>query len=382
MSGEIKVKRGPGRPPGKKKVISVLKKSTDDTAWDDLSMRRKRSAPTRLVESNTGKEKDLNQFRHTEGDVTHKMAKLSSIQPEIPVLKRPRGRPPLSAGRGRTAPRSGRVLSKKSTAYSTYYGTSRPNSYPSYSPFEGKQSEISSIITKKVISWLITHDPQSISEISRGVSSSLANSTSDMSSLPITGEHIQAILDILVVLGLISSVIAINLNNNQSTGAEGTSSKTSYGGSSKNAQRLYCMKGFVKGSQEDVQFDYSTILEDMERKRREIAETEKRIERLQSLSSNMYQLTPEERISSLQTTLQDFIHLKCPHPGTDNSPVNQQTEEPLSLPNFDVNAKSTELGDIDNKNNSIITNKNENKLFLSALDLIESWNVTNANSKS
>jgi len=327
-STEVKVKRGPGRPPGKKKIvpitIPVAKYVAEDKNADDIFQRRKRLAPTRLMDMN---DKDRSLMKYPEFDNSKKNPD-SPVEP--PLLKRPRGRPPLSAGRGRIIPRSGRVTTKKSSAYAAYYGTVGAGKYASgYQTFDGdKQIDTSCKITKKMLSWLMTHDPQTISEITRGLSSS-----PEFSHISVVVEQVQAIADVLQILGIIS-VVHINPTN-LNTGLDAApSNKIGIGlTSNKYPQRLYCMKGFAKGTEADFNFD--SIPDEIEKKKTEALATEMRIAQLKTLSTSMFNLSPEERVHALKTTLLSLM--VGPVPAV--SVVADYTDEGCVVTTVDAEAK-------------------------------------------
>lgn len=227
------MRRGPGRPPGKKRLVLMGRKPIDKGYSDDVSSKRKRAMPNRLNDSITYISKDQDGV-------------------DTPSLKRPRGRPPL-VGRGRSS-RSGRTHSSKSSTKAYHMDSEdffmKTSLLP---PVDKNASENVSNLTKKILQWLMVHDPQSISDISRAL----------FPDGSISLEQIQAILDILQVLGLISVLVA------------SSDSKQPTSTTARHSNRLYCMRNLVKGT--DANFEFSDIFQDIQKKNDEAAIVEARI---------------------------------------------------------------------------------------------------------
>eukprot|EP01036_Dinobryon_divergens_P046873 gene46873-62740_t len=191
---EGKLRRGPGRPPGKKKFsIATTKRQNDDEGGlDDQISKRRRTMPTRLMDTSQSVESAV-QYQSLELDRSNKSGNGMS-QSDLILIKRPRGRPPLSANRGRVVPRAGRGIIKASSIKGQHFGNfGDTHQSKSSTSIDNKQSDVVCQLTRRIISWLMTHDPQTIPEITRGLTDMTASY-----------EQIQAILDILQVLGIIS----------------------------------------------------------------------------------------------------------------------------------------------------------------------------------
>ena len=208
MVGKSGNKHGPGRPPGKRHVDPIDQKS-EVKIETKASLKRKRSVPAKLLHGVTF----VDQLE------SHAPAKkkIDGNGTPVSILKRPRGRPPLSnragtayvlagrVGRGRArglgrlnrAPIAVRGLGRVNYKKRGFRGSGRAyvsttdKVQPQITAPEPIETEL---LTQQVISYLMRHDPMSAPDL---VNCHPGSTTSQM----------QAILDSLQILGVVITVI-------------------------------------------------------------------------------------------------------------------------------------------------------------------------------
>lgn len=272
MEIQQKIKhRGPGRPPGKKRLSSSpTKRSINDTD-SDFAYKRRRSAPVKFEDNATDK-----------SFVNH-------ISVESTIMKRPRGRPPLSAGRGgggRNQRGGGRVPSKSFLKSNTQFSKnlvladiSGPSILSNGVSRQHQALEFSQL-TQVLLSHLMKQEPKSATELTRAIPE-------------ISIEQTQTILDTLHVLGI---VIILRTRNEAST-SNSAKSNTSL--------PLYALAAFARGPYFHEKF--SLLKESTKLATLKMEATESRILELEALSMKMPHLVPAERVESLKTLVSSFL---------------------------------------------------------------------------